>query len=101
MAGTPVPALPPPITLNNYASVAAPPNGQSASEALYTNGIHAYQGRATANALSRNKHQTRHYNDDVTTMSHDDENVHQLSVYENFILLFNINLHFVTTTSTG
>ncbi|KAK0145444.1 CUGBP Elav-like family member 3 [Merluccius polli] len=46
MAGTPVPTLPPPITLNNYASVAAPPNGQSATEALYTNGIHAYQAQS-------------------------------------------------------
>lgn len=47
MAGTPVPALPPPIALNSYASVPAPPNGQSATEALYTNGVHAYQGIAT------------------------------------------------------
>ncbi|XP_058474423.1 CUGBP Elav-like family member 3 isoform X1 [Solea solea] len=43
MAATPVPALPPPIALNSYPSVPAPPNGQSATEALYTNGIHAYQ----------------------------------------------------------
>lgn len=46
LAATPVPALPPPIAVNSYASVPAPPNGQSATEALYTNGVHAYQGTA-------------------------------------------------------
>lgn len=46
IAATPVPALPPPIAVNSYASVPAPPNGQSATEALYTNGVHAYQGTA-------------------------------------------------------
>lgn len=46
IAATPVPALPPPLTVNSYASVPAPPNGQSATEALYTNGVHAYQGSA-------------------------------------------------------
>ncbi|XP_062266082.1 CUGBP Elav-like family member 3 isoform X2 [Platichthys flesus] len=45
MAGTPVPALPPPIALNSYASLPAP-NGQSATEALYTNGVHAYQAQS-------------------------------------------------------
>lgn len=44
IAATPVPALPPQIAVNSYPSVPAPPNGQSATEALYTNGIHAYQG---------------------------------------------------------
>ena len=47
IAATPVPALPPPIAVNSYPSVPAPPNGQSATEALYTNGVHAYQGTAT------------------------------------------------------
>uniref|UniRef100_A0A8C4DSX9 Cugbp, Elav-like family member 3a n=1 Tax=Dicentrarchus labrax TaxID=13489 RepID=A0A8C4DSX9_DICLA len=46
MAATPVPALPPPITVNSYSSVPAPPNGQSATEALYTNGVHAYQAQS-------------------------------------------------------
>uniref|UniRef100_A0A674C7Q7 Cugbp, Elav-like family member 3a n=1 Tax=Salmo trutta TaxID=8032 RepID=A0A674C7Q7_SALTR len=40
MAATPVPALPPPLS---YPPVPAPPNGQSASETLYTNGVHSYQ----------------------------------------------------------
>lgn len=48
IAATPVPALPPPIAVNSYASVPAPPNSQSATEALYTNGVHAYQGIATS-----------------------------------------------------
>uniref|UniRef100_A0A3Q3KXD5 Cugbp, Elav-like family member 3a n=1 Tax=Mastacembelus armatus TaxID=205130 RepID=A0A3Q3KXD5_9TELE len=53
IAATPVPALPPPIAVNSYASVPAPPNGQSATETLYTNGVHAYQGTAiTASAKS-------------------------------------------------
>uniref|UniRef100_A0AAQ5Z5L5 RRM domain-containing protein n=1 Tax=Amphiprion ocellaris TaxID=80972 RepID=A0AAQ5Z5L5_AMPOC len=43
IAATPVPALPPPIAVNSYPSVPAPPNGQSTTEALYTNGVHAYQ----------------------------------------------------------
>lgn len=46
IAATPVPALPPPIAVNSYASVPAPPSGQSATDALYTNGVHAYQGTA-------------------------------------------------------
>uniref|UniRef100_A0A674CNI9 Cugbp, Elav-like family member 3a n=1 Tax=Salmo trutta TaxID=8032 RepID=A0A674CNI9_SALTR len=41
MAATPVPALPPPLS---YPPVPAPPNGQPASETLYTNGVHSYQG---------------------------------------------------------
>lgn len=44
IAATPVPALPPPIAVNSYPSVPAPPSGQSATDALYTNGVHAYQG---------------------------------------------------------
>uniref|UniRef100_A0A4W4EMZ9 RRM domain-containing protein n=1 Tax=Electrophorus electricus TaxID=8005 RepID=A0A4W4EMZ9_ELEEL len=43
IAATPVPALPPPIALNSYPPVPAPPSGQSASETLYTNGVHPYQ----------------------------------------------------------
>ncbi|MED6269402.1 CUGBP Elav-like member 3, partial [Characodon lateralis] len=46
IAATPVPAMPPSIALNSYQSVAAPPNGQSATEALYTNGVHAYQAQS-------------------------------------------------------
>lgn len=44
MAATPVPSLPPPLGVNGYSSLTAPTNGQQATEALYTNGIHAYQG---------------------------------------------------------
>lgn len=44
IAATPVPALPPPIGVNGYSSVPAPTNGQQATEALYTNGVHPYQG---------------------------------------------------------
>uniref|UniRef100_A0A8B9LUJ5 CUGBP Elav-like family member 3 n=1 Tax=Astyanax mexicanus TaxID=7994 RepID=A0A8B9LUJ5_ASTMX len=43
IAATPVPALPPQIAVNSYPPVPAPPSGQSASEALYTNGVHPYQ----------------------------------------------------------
>lgn len=50
IAATPVPALPPPIAVNSYPSVPAPPSGQSATEALYTNGVHAYQGTASPHA---------------------------------------------------
>lgn len=46
IAATPVPALPPAIAVSSYPSVPAPPSGQSATEALYTNGVHAYQGTA-------------------------------------------------------
>uniref|UniRef100_A0A3Q1FZQ8 Cugbp, Elav-like family member 3a n=1 Tax=Acanthochromis polyacanthus TaxID=80966 RepID=A0A3Q1FZQ8_9TELE len=46
IAATPVPALPPPIAVNSYPSVPAPPNGQSTTEALYTNGVHAYQAQS-------------------------------------------------------
>nr|XP_046218459.1 CUGBP Elav-like family member 3 isoform X1 [Oncorhynchus gorbuscha]XP_046218460.1 CUGBP Elav-like family member 3 isoform X1 [Oncorhynchus gorbuscha] len=42
MAATPVPALPPPLS---YPPVPAPPNGQSVSETLYTNGVHSYQAQ--------------------------------------------------------
>nr|XP_029509554.1 CUGBP Elav-like family member 3 isoform X2 [Oncorhynchus nerka] len=40
ISATPVPSLPPPLGVNGYSP---PTNGQQASEALYTNGIHAYQ----------------------------------------------------------
>ncbi|XP_070969802.1 CUGBP Elav-like family member 3 isoform X2 [Oncorhynchus clarkii lewisi] len=43
MTATPVPALPPPLS---YPPVPAPPNGQSASETLYTNGVHSYQAQS-------------------------------------------------------
>uniref|UniRef100_A0AAX7UVT2 RRM domain-containing protein n=1 Tax=Astatotilapia calliptera TaxID=8154 RepID=A0AAX7UVT2_ASTCA len=48
ITATPVPALPPPIAVNSYPSVPAPPNGQPATETLYTNGVHAYQGTGIA-----------------------------------------------------
>ncbi|XP_021323804.1 CUGBP Elav-like family member 3 isoform X1 [Danio rerio] len=48
IAATPVPALPPPIAVNSYPPVPAAPNGQSASEALYTNGVHPYQAQSPA-----------------------------------------------------
>ncbi|XP_064840082.1 CUGBP Elav-like family member 3 isoform X4 [Oncorhynchus masou masou] len=44
MAATPVPALPPPLS---YPPVPAPPNGQSVSETLYTNGVHSYQAQSS------------------------------------------------------
>jgi len=44
MAATPVPALPPPLGLNGYGSLSGPTNGHQATEALYTNGIHPFQG---------------------------------------------------------
>uniref|UniRef100_A0A8C1GD89 CUGBP Elav-like family member 3 n=1 Tax=Cyprinus carpio TaxID=7962 RepID=A0A8C1GD89_CYPCA len=47
IAATPVPALPPPMAVNSYSQLPAPPNGQSASETLYTNGVHPYQGEDT------------------------------------------------------
>ncbi|XP_024300084.1 CUGBP Elav-like family member 3 isoform X4 [Oncorhynchus tshawytscha] len=43
MSATPVPALPPPLS---YPPVPAPPNGQSVSETLYTNGVHSYQAQS-------------------------------------------------------
>uniref|UniRef100_A0A8B9LZP0 CUGBP Elav-like family member 3 n=1 Tax=Astyanax mexicanus TaxID=7994 RepID=A0A8B9LZP0_ASTMX len=48
IAATPVPALPPQIAVNSYPPVPAPPSGQSASEALYTNGVHPYQAQSPA-----------------------------------------------------
>ncbi|XP_076157389.1 CUGBP Elav-like family member 3 isoform X10 [Alosa pseudoharengus] len=48
LSATPVSALPPPIALNSYPPVPAPPNGQSASESLYTNGVHPYQAQSPA-----------------------------------------------------
>ncbi|XP_068591328.1 CUGBP Elav-like family member 3 isoform X3 [Cebidichthys violaceus] len=47
MAGTPVPALPPPLGVNGYSSLPTT-NGQQATEALYTNGVHAYQAQSPA-----------------------------------------------------
>ncbi|XP_053087249.1 CUGBP Elav-like family member 3 isoform X2 [Pangasianodon hypophthalmus] len=48
IAATPVPTLPPPIAVNSYPAVPAPPSGQSASETLYTNGVHQYQAQSPA-----------------------------------------------------
>uniref|UniRef100_A0A8C2FNN2 CUGBP Elav-like family member 3 n=1 Tax=Cyprinus carpio TaxID=7962 RepID=A0A8C2FNN2_CYPCA len=48
IAATPVPALPPPMAVNSYSQLPAPPNGQSASETLYTNGVHPYQAQSPA-----------------------------------------------------
>ncbi|XP_031708787.1 CUGBP Elav-like family member 3 isoform X3 [Anarrhichthys ocellatus] len=45
MAATPVPSLPPPLGVNGYSSLPTT-NGQQATEALYTNGIHAYQAQS-------------------------------------------------------
>uniref|UniRef100_A0A8C4ECA9 Cugbp, Elav-like family member 3b n=1 Tax=Dicentrarchus labrax TaxID=13489 RepID=A0A8C4ECA9_DICLA len=47
IAATPVSALPP-IGVNGYSSVPAPTNGQQATEALYTNGVHPYQAQSPA-----------------------------------------------------
>uniref|UniRef100_A0A4W5JLG8 CUGBP Elav-like family member 3 n=1 Tax=Hucho hucho TaxID=62062 RepID=A0A4W5JLG8_9TELE len=47
ISATPVP-LPPPLGVNGYSP---PTNGQQASEALYTNGIHAYQAQSPALSL--------------------------------------------------
>ncbi|XP_010768801.1 CUGBP Elav-like family member 3 isoform X2 [Notothenia coriiceps] len=43
IAATPLPSLPPPLGVNGYSSLPAPTNGQQATEALYTNGVHPYQ----------------------------------------------------------
>lgn len=51
IAATPVPALPPPMAVNSYSQLPAPPNGQSASETLYTNGVHPYQGEDSSSIL--------------------------------------------------
>lgn len=50
IAATPVPAIPAPIGVNGYSSVPAPANGQQATEALYTNGVHPYQGTSSSKA---------------------------------------------------
>ncbi|CAL8290540.1 unnamed protein product [Merluccius merluccius] len=47
IAATPVSALPPPLGVNGYSSLPAPTNGQT-TEAIYTNGIHAYQAQSPA-----------------------------------------------------
>ncbi|KAJ8335007.1 hypothetical protein SKAU_G00406460 [Synaphobranchus kaupii] len=51
MAATPVPALPPPIGVNGYSPLSTVANGQAASEALYTNGVHPYPAQSPVAAL--------------------------------------------------
>ncbi|XP_072535982.1 CUGBP Elav-like family member 3 isoform X2 [Salminus brasiliensis] len=51
IAATPLPALPPPMGVNGYSPVPAPANGQSASETIYTNGIHPFQAQSSAGML--------------------------------------------------
>ncbi|KAG7272385.1 hypothetical protein CRUP_035580 [Coryphaenoides rupestris] len=48
IAATPVSALPPPLGVNGYSSLPVPTNGHQATEAIYTNGIHAYQAQSPA-----------------------------------------------------
>ncbi|XP_056457868.1 CUGBP Elav-like family member 3 [Gadus chalcogrammus] len=48
MAATPVSALHQQLGVNGYSSLPAPTNGQQATEAIYTNGIHAYQAQSPA-----------------------------------------------------
>ncbi|XP_072535984.1 CUGBP Elav-like family member 3 isoform X3 [Salminus brasiliensis] len=50
-SATPLPALPPPMGVNGYSPVPAPANGQSASETIYTNGIHPFQAQSSAGML--------------------------------------------------
>lgn len=57
IAATPVPALPPPIGVNGYSSVPAPTNGQQATETLYTNGVHPYQGIVVKSVEIQFRHQ--------------------------------------------
>lgn len=59
IAATPVPAIPPPIGVNGYSSVPAPTNGQQATEALYTNGVHPYQGTSPSKASKNTEMQMR------------------------------------------
>ncbi|KAK1895237.1 CUGBP Elav-like family member 3 [Dissostichus eleginoides] len=51
IAATPVPSLPPPLGVNGYSSLPAPTNGQQATEALYTNGVHPYQAQSPVATL--------------------------------------------------
>uniref|UniRef100_A0A672TAK3 CUGBP Elav-like family member 3 n=1 Tax=Sinocyclocheilus grahami TaxID=75366 RepID=A0A672TAK3_SINGR len=51
IAATPVPALPPQIAVSGYPPVPALTNGHSASETLYTNGVHPYQGEDSSSSL--------------------------------------------------
>ncbi|XP_061109858.1 CUGBP Elav-like family member 3 isoform X2 [Conger conger] len=51
IAATPVPALPPPIGVNGYSALPPTPNGQPASETLYTNGVHPYPAQSPVAAL--------------------------------------------------
>uniref|UniRef100_A0A671PPW4 CUGBP Elav-like family member 3 n=1 Tax=Sinocyclocheilus anshuiensis TaxID=1608454 RepID=A0A671PPW4_9TELE len=46
IAATSVPALPPQIAVSSYPPVPALTNGHSASETLYTNGVHPYQAQS-------------------------------------------------------
>ncbi|CAL8247272.1 unnamed protein product [Lota lota] len=48
MAATPVSALHQQLGVNGYSSLPGPTNGQQAAEAIYTNGIHAYQAQSPA-----------------------------------------------------
>ncbi|XP_077950967.1 CUGBP Elav-like family member 3 isoform X7 [Gasterosteus aculeatus] len=48
---TPITPITPSSGVNGYSSLTAPTNGQQATEALYTNGIHAYQAQSPAAAL--------------------------------------------------
>ncbi|TNN02718.1 hypothetical protein fugu_010205 [Takifugu bimaculatus] len=48
IAATPVSAISAPIGVNGYSSLPAPTNGQQATEALYTNGVHPYQAQSPA-----------------------------------------------------
>ncbi|XP_066577135.1 CUGBP Elav-like family member 3 isoform X1 [Amia ocellicauda] len=48
LAATPVPALPAPLGVNGYSPVPTQANGQAGSEAIYTNGVHAYQAQSPA-----------------------------------------------------
>ncbi|KAM9339934.1 CUGBP Elav-like family member 3 isoform 1-T1 [Symphorus nematophorus] len=71
IAATPVPALPPPIAVNSYPSVPAPPNGQSATEALYTNGVHAYQAQSPVlDPLQQAYTGMQHYTGEPPTVLH-------------------------------
>ncbi|XP_029306732.1 CUGBP Elav-like family member 3 isoform X6 [Cottoperca gobio] len=48
---TPITPITPSSGVNGYSSLPAPTNGQQATEALYTNGIHPYQAQSPVAAL--------------------------------------------------
>ncbi|XP_032373551.1 CUGBP Elav-like family member 3 isoform X6 [Etheostoma spectabile] len=48
---TPITSITPSSGVNGYSSLPAPTNGQQATEALYTNGVHPYQAQSPAAAL--------------------------------------------------